>query len=78
MAKGQGQELETVLFSLTDHSLLQPLDDPYIPMLAMGRVPVWVTSFGPFNPRVKVVNKCVTLQPAVIEGVQDSLARTQK
>lgn len=71
MAKGQGQELETVLFSLTDHSLLQP-PDPYIPVLAIGRVPVWVTSFGPSNPRVKVVNKCVTLQPAVIEGVQES------
>ena len=61
-----------MLFSLTDHSLLQPPDDPYIPLLAKGRVPVWVTSFGPFNPRVKAVNKCVPLQPAVTEGVQES------
>lgn len=61
-----------MLLSLTNHSLLQPLDDPYTPVLATGRVPVRVVSFGPFNLRVKVVSKCVTLQPGIIEGARDS------
>ena len=72
MGKAQGKELGTVLLSLTDHSLLQPLDDPYTPVLATGRVPVRVISFGLFDLRVKVVSKCVTLQPGIIEGAWDS------